>query len=114
MSLVTVMNLTIAFGGRPVVDNVSFTLDRGETLALVGESGSGKTLTALSLLQLLPPGASCAGRIVVDGQSVIGAGVGLLRRLRGKRHKFASCRSLTFLCFWGASAGVCLLLSRRS
>jgi microcin C transport system ATP-binding protein len=83
MSLVTVENLTIAFGGRPVVDRVGFTLDRGETLALVGESGSGKTLTALSLLQLLPPGATCNGRIVVDGQSVIGAGNGLLRRLRG-------------------------------
>ncbi len=47
MSLVTVENLTVAFGGRPVVDRVSFTLDRGETLALVGESGSGKSLTAL-------------------------------------------------------------------
>ncbi len=83
MSLVTVDNLTVAFGGRAVVNNVSFTLDRGETLALVGESGSGKTLTALSLLQLLPPGANCAGRIVVDRQSVIGARDGLLRRLRG-------------------------------
>src|ERR1700761_9050817 len=83
MSLVTVENLTISFGNRKVVDRVSFTLDRGETLALVGESGSGKTLTALSLLQLLPPGATCSGRIVVDGQSMIGAGDGLLRRLRG-------------------------------
>jgi microcin C transport system ATP-binding protein len=83
MSLVTVENLTVAFGGRAVVDRVSFTLDRGETLALVGESGSGKTLTALSLLQLLPPGAACGGRVVVDGQNVIGAGDGLLRRLRG-------------------------------
>ena len=83
MSLVTVDNLTVAFGGRAVVNNVSFTLDRGETLALVGESGSGKSLTALSLLQLLPPGANCAGRIVVDRQSVIGARDGLLRRLRG-------------------------------
>jgi microcin C transport system ATP-binding protein len=83
MSLVTVENLSVAFGGRPVVKNVGFTLDRGETLALVGESGSGKSLTALSLLQLLPPGAACSGRVTVDGQSVIGARDGLLRRLRG-------------------------------
>jgi microcin C transport system ATP-binding protein len=83
MSLITVDNLTVSFGDRTVVDRVSFTLDRGETLALVGESGSGKSLTALSLLQLLPPGARCNGRVVVDGQSVIGAGDRLLRRLRG-------------------------------
>jgi microcin C transport system ATP-binding protein len=66
-----------------VVDRVSFTLDRGETLAVVGESGSGKTLTALSLLQLLPPGATCTGRVTVRGRSVIGANDKLLRRLRG-------------------------------
>ncbi|HEY0184833.1 MAG TPA: ATP-binding cassette domain-containing protein, partial [Rhodopila sp.] len=83
MSLVTVQDLTVAFGKRVVVNRVSFTLDRGETLALVGESGSGKSLTALSLLQLLPPGGACGGRVVVDGQSVIGAGDKLLRRLRG-------------------------------
>ena len=63
---------------------MSFTLDRGETLALVGESGSGKSLTALSLLQLLPRGrGNPTGRIVLDGQSVIGATTGTLRRLRG-------------------------------
>jgi microcin C transport system ATP-binding protein len=83
MSLITVENLTVAFGHRKVVDKVGFTLDRGETLALVGESGSGKSLTALSLLQLLPPGATCSGRVMVDGQSMIGARDGLLRRLRG-------------------------------
>ena len=83
MSLVTVNDLTVAFSQRAVVDRVSFTLDRGETLALVGESGSGKSLTALSLLQLLPPGAACTGNVVVDGQSVIGADDKLLRRLRG-------------------------------
>ena len=71
MSLVEVENLSVAFGDRRVVDDVSFTLDRGETLALVGESGSGKSLTALSLLQLLPPGgtnppAASAGRAADD------------------------------------------------
>ena len=83
MSLVSVSNLGVAFGARVVVEDVSFTLDRGETLALVGESGSGKSLTALSLLQLLPPGAASSGRVVLDGQSVIGAPNRLLRRLRG-------------------------------
>jgi microcin C transport system ATP-binding protein len=83
MSLVTVEDLTVAFGGRVVVNRVGFTLDSGETLALVGESGSGKSLTALSLLQLLPPGATCRGHVMVDGQSMIGGGDKLLRRLRG-------------------------------
>jgi microcin C transport system ATP-binding protein len=83
MSLVTVEDLTVAFGGRVVVNRVGFTLDSGETLALVGESGSGKSLTALSLLQLLPPGATCRGHVMVDRQSMIGGGDKLLRRLRG-------------------------------
>ena len=82
-SLVTVEDLTVAFDGRVVVNRVGFSLDRGETLALVGESGSGKSLTALSLLQLLPPGATCRGHVMVDGQSMIGGSDRLLRRLRG-------------------------------
>ena len=83
MSLLEVDGLSVSFGARRVVDGVSFHLDRGETLALVGESGSGKSMTALSLLQLLPPGGQAAGRIVLDGQSVIGAPDRDLRRLRG-------------------------------
>lgn len=59
--LLTVENLSVAFGtGRsaiPVVEDVSFALRRGETLALVGESGSGKTLTGKALLGILPKGA---------------------------------------------------------
>src|SRR5260370_15582475 len=60
MSLLAVRDLSVTFAGwrgAPPVEAVkraSFTLDRGETLALVGESGSGKTVTALSVLQLLP------------------------------------------------------------
>ena len=83
MTLLRVDALTIAFGARLVVEDVSFTLDRGETLALVGESGSGKSLTALSILQLLPPGAVASGGITLDGQAVIGAPATAMRRLRG-------------------------------
>ncbi len=83
MSLLEVQDLSVSFGARRVVDGVSFTLDRGETLALVGESGSGKSMTALSVLQLLPAGGQSAGRIVLDGQSVVGARDAALHRLRG-------------------------------
>jgi microcin C transport system ATP-binding protein len=84
MSLVEVENLSVAFGARRVADGVSFTLDRGETLALVGESGSGKSVTALSLLQLLPPGCSNpTGSVRLDNQQMIGAEADTLHRARG-------------------------------
>ena len=73
MSLVEVENLSVAFGAKRVVEGVSFSLDRGETLALVGESGSGKSVTALSLLQLLPSGGSNpTGSIMLNDQQMIG------------------------------------------
>ena len=84
MSLVEVENLSVAFGTRRVVDDVSFTLDRGETLALVGELGSGKSVTALSLLQLLPSGGTNpTGSILLDDQQMIGADPDSLHRARG-------------------------------
>ena len=83
MSLVEVKGLTVAFGAKRVVNDVSFTLDRGETLAIVGESGSGKSLTALSLLKLLPPGASCSGHVMLDGSDMIDTDAESLRRARG-------------------------------
>ena len=57
-ALVEVEGLCVAFGARRVVRDLSFRLARGATLALVGESGSGKSLSALSLLGLLPAGAA--------------------------------------------------------
>ena len=84
MSLVEVRDLSVAFGTRRVVNGVSFSLDRGETLALVGESGSGKSLTALSLLRLLPAGGTNpTGRVTLDGQDMIGADPATLHRVRG-------------------------------
>jgi peptide/nickel transport system ATP-binding protein len=65
MSLLEVDDLQIAFGSDSTivraVNGVSFALDRGETLVLVGESGSGKSITALSLVRLLPPAARILG-----------------------------------------------------
>src|SRR3954453_7393336 len=94
MSLLEVRDLGVTFGGwrgaHPVqaVKRVSFTLDRGETLALVGESGSGKSVTALSILQLLPyPAAShtAESSIRFAGQEMVGAPPAKLRQVRGNR-----------------------------
>ena len=84
MSLLEVADLTIRFDGAPVVDSVSFSLNRGETLALVGESGSGKSLTALSILRLLPGGARPTGRITLDGTDMLTAPDDALRKIRGR------------------------------
>ena len=83
MGLLEVSDLTVSFGGRRVVDGVSFAVGAGETLALVGESGSGKSLTALSVLRLLPGAAAVRGRVVLDGVEMLGAGPAALARARG-------------------------------
>ena len=85
MSLVEVKDLSVAFGKTRVVNGASFTLDRGETLALVGESGSGKSVTALSLLQLLPSGGTNpTGSILLNDEQIIGADPATLHRARGE------------------------------
>jgi microcin C transport system ATP-binding protein len=89
--LVEVDDLSVHFAseGRTVeaVRGVSFAIERGETLALVGESGSGKSVTALSILQLLPyPSARHpTGRIRFEGRELLGATAEVLRQIRGDR-----------------------------
>ena len=81
--MLSIEDLSIAFGARRVVEGVNLVLAPGRTLALVGESGSGKSLTALAILQLLPQGAAMTGRIVLDGQEMLGARPAVLQRARG-------------------------------
>lgn len=85
--LLDVSNLAVRFGRADAVRGVSFRMQRGETLALVGESGSGKSVTAMSILQLLPyPRASHpAGSILFDGQEMVGIEERTLRQIRGNR-----------------------------
>ena len=74
-------------GPRPVVSNLSFELNRGETLCIAGESGSGKSMTSLAIMGLLPkPGAKIAGGSVRLGETDLsGLSEGEMRRIRGNR-----------------------------
>jgi len=73
-------------GPLPVVDGVSFDLNRGEVLALVGESGCGKSMTALSALRLVPkPGRITDGSVVLDGVDLLSLPVTQMRTVRGGR-----------------------------
>ena len=89
--IVDIRELSVSFrsGGRIVeaVKRVSFDIRKGETLALVGESGSGKTVTALSILGLLPYPAAFhpSGSIALLGREMIGATPDLLAQNRGRK-----------------------------
>ena len=85
--IATINDLSVAFRGEAVLHGVSFHIDRGETVALVGESGSGKSVTALSIMQLLPYqyASHPSGSILVDGQEVVGASEDDLLAVRGER-----------------------------
>jgi microcin C transport system ATP-binding protein len=88
--LVDVRNLSVAFGdgadATRVVNGVSFHIEKGEIVALVGESGSGKTVSAMSILQLLPASASYpTGEILFEGKDILKANEAQLRAIRGKR-----------------------------
>ena len=79
--LLEVENLTIAFGTKRVVDNISFTIPQGQTLGLVGESGSGKSATSLALLRLLP--ATITGTLRFEGRDLLTLSESEMRKLRG-------------------------------
>ncbi len=90
--LVKVENLSVTFktqdGVFHAVKNVDFEIKRGETMALVGESGSGKSVTALSIMQLLPyplAGHGETSSILYDGEELVGRDDKFLRRIRGAK-----------------------------
>jgi peptide/nickel transport system ATP-binding protein len=82
--LLQIEDLSISFGAREVVHNLSLTISPGETVGLVGESGSGKSATSLALLRLLPPTATIAGSITFDGQSLLSLPEASMRKHRGR------------------------------
>lgn len=88
-SLMEIEDLRVDFqlpdGPVPAVKGISFTLNKGETLALVGESGSGKSVTSTAILRLLPELAEVQGTIRLRGEDLLTASTRRMRELRGNR-----------------------------
>jgi peptide/nickel transport system ATP-binding protein len=72
MTLLAVENLTLSIAGTSILTDVDLTVKAGEIVGVIGESGSGKSMTALSIMQLLPGGAEVNGHIRLDGQEILG------------------------------------------
>lgn len=89
--LLEVRNLSVEFhtaaGTVKAVRNVSYHLDRGETLAILGESGSGKSVSSSAIMNLIdmPPGKITSGQVIFDGQDLLKLGTSARREINGRR-----------------------------
>jgi peptide/nickel transport system ATP-binding protein len=81
--VIEVSSLSLDIGAVPILREISFGIGKGEVFGLVGESGSGKSLTALSLLRLLPPGSRLQGRVALDGRDLLALSERAMCALRG-------------------------------
>lgn len=85
VALLEVRKLCVSYGESTVVDNLSFSVRRGQSLCLTGESGSGKSQTALAIMGLLPPNARVSGEVLFEGRNILGAGHHELNEYRARR-----------------------------
>lgn len=89
MSLLEVEELSVAFASRsgqvPILHDISFSIERGQSLGIVGESGCGKSLTALSVMGLLPDNAITSGKVTLEGQNLLQLDDRTMSAIRGTR-----------------------------
>ncbi|TPI58704.1 ABC transporter ATP-binding protein [Mesorhizobium sp. B3-1-3] len=83
MSLLEIENLSLSIGDTPILKGVELTIAPGEVVGLVGESGSGKSMTALTIMRLLPHLARAEGRVAFDGIDILAATEDQMCALRG-------------------------------
>ena len=84
MALLEVKDLSLSIGGFPILRDVDLSVDAGEVLGVIGESGSGKSMTALSIMQLLPTGSVTGGSVKLEGREVLGLPDREMRAIRGQ------------------------------
>ncbi|WP_421759985.1 ABC transporter ATP-binding protein [Devosia sp.] len=83
MALLEVKDLVLTIGATEILKDIDLSVDAGEILGVIGESGSGKSMTALSIMQLLPTGSATRGSIRLDGTEVLNLPDAEMRKIRG-------------------------------
>ena len=83
MSLLEIENLSLSIGQFPILKDINLSIEPGEVMALVGESGSGKSMTALTVMQLLPRGVTASGKVNFNGIDILSATEDQMNALRG-------------------------------
>jgi len=83
MALLEIKDLSLSIAGFPILRDIDLSVDAGEVLGVIGESGSGKSMTALSIMQLLPIGSVTGGSVKLDGREVLGLPDRDMRAIRG-------------------------------
>lgn len=84
MSLLAIDKLSLSIHGLPILKDVSMKVDPGRILGVIGESGSGKSITAFSVLRLLPNGVACSGGITLAGHDILSLSEDALCQIRGR------------------------------
>ena len=83
MPLLEIKDLSLDIGAASILKDIDLTVDAGEIIGVIGESGSGKSMTALTVMQLLPIGARTKGSVTLEGREVLGLPDEEMRRIRG-------------------------------
>ena len=83
MTLLSIKDLSLSIHGAPILDAVSLSIAEGEIHAVTGESGSGKSMTAFTIMQLLPNGAAATGQVALDGTDILSASEAEMCAIRG-------------------------------
>jgi len=84
MSLLAIQNLRLSIGDTPILHRIDLDLEAGKVLGIIGESGSGKSMTALSIMRLLPAGSAASGAIHLNGTELLGQTEKQMCGIRGR------------------------------